>query len=589
MFNNRRTLSAIFSLVMLISQPTSAASLVNAQASAGTMAAAEAEDYTTGKTKITQILSDENLGVAAYNKAHIHYAETQNLAKDLQVNEIANFFGCKTEIGRTFIAQTLSCPVKAEDKETVLLARQQAIRTLVENAALREEVGKLLEQAKHEEQDVIKLMSEFFKGKTCPDLAKLEIVKKQYPAMYPLSEFMIMNPTGKAVGTALNTISLLSMAALTGYCAKSAYTLSQAGQPYGFQAGLAAYYGLFLAYVGYEVNKDYSTAAEKRQKMHALNQLIAIAQHCETLCTHNGIKTQFNMSNTHDAQSAELVKQLQHARYAHKNTVFFNTALVHTFLYRLYQQEKHLAHVFACIAEMDAYHAIATKIVESQNSNNRFCFAIFVDAKKPRVITNDFWNVLVKNAVTSNLTEDRHIILTGPNAGGKTTTIRALLQNIVLGQSFGVAAAQHFEFTMFDVIHSYLNISDDLINGLSLFASEVKRAQDILQKMKSLEQKTKFFFALDELFTGTVAEDGEACAYNFVKKIAEFDGVQFVYATHFNKLKELGNDSALCVNYKVDAPTKNAEGKLVYPYTLSQGANEARVALDLAREANLFA
>ncbi len=33
---------------------------------------------------------------------------------------------------------------------------------------------------------------------------------------------------------------------------------------------------------------------------------------------------------------------------------------------------------------------------------------------------------------------------------------------------------------------------------------------------------------------------------------------------------------------------KNAENKLVYPYTLSKGANQSNVALDMAREANLF-
>ena len=190
--------------------------------------------------------------------------------------------------------------------------------------------------------------------------------------------------------------------------------------------------------------------------------------------------------------------------------------------------------------------------------------------------------------LSNNISESKHVILTGPNAGGKTTAIRALLQNIVLAQSFGVAAAEKWRMTMFDVIHSYLNISDDISQGLSLFASEVKRAQDILQRIKSLEPNKKFFFALDELFTGTVAEDGETCAYEFVKRISQFGGVQFIYATHFNKLKELGKDNAFCINYKVDAPTKNDEGKLVYPYTLSQGANESRVALDLAREANLF-
>ena len=141
---------------------------------------------------------------------------------------------------------------------------------------------------------------------------------------------------------------------------------------------------------------------------------------------------------------------------------------------------------------------------------------------------------------------------------------------------------------MFDAIHSYLNISDDLLNGLSLFASEIKRAKDLLESIKNLDTNKKFFFALDELFTGTVSEDGEVCAYEFVNKISTFERVQFIYATHFEKLKELANKNNRCINYKVNAPTKDDNGALVYPYTLSQGANDSRVAITLAQQAGLF-
>ncbi len=97
------------------------------------------------------------------------------------------------------------------------------------------------------------------------------------------------------------------------------------------------------------------------------------------------------------------------------------------------------------------------------------------------------------------------------------------------------------------------------------------------------------FFALDELFTGTAAQEGEKCAYEFIKKIASYDQVLSIYATHFNLLKNLGKNNAALINYKVNAPIKNCDGRLVYPYTLSIGASDICVALDMARQANLFA
>jgi len=553
--------------------------------------AEEVENYDSGKTRVVNIMSNQDTGVSAYNKQNVTYTQTQNLDKDLNVEAIASYFGCKTLMGHSFLAQTLNCPVSPEDKKATHVRRQQAIRKLVENPSLKKEVEEFLEQAKNHEQEVIQLMSEFFIGKTCPELKQLEELKKQHPWIYPFSKFMIMNPIPKTLTTFENNFIVMPGAiGLTGFYGYSAYLLSKMGSPfYKGTALMSGYVGLIAGFIGYENYKDYSHACEKRTKMHALHQLILIAEKIEKLNKQHGLNNQFNMSAVTDSNAQEIIEGLKSSRYKDKNCKVFLTSLVHTFLYKVYQQEKHLAQVFACIAEMDAYNAIATKMLASQNGNNEFCFATFIEDEKPIIKAIASWNVLVENAVASSLTEDKHIILTGPNAGGKTTTIRAILQNIILAQTFGVAAAQKFEVTMFDEIYSYLNISDDLINGLSLFKSEVKRAQEILEKVKTLASKKKFFFALDELFTGTVAEDGEKCAYEFIKRISEFDRVLFIYATHFHKLKELGKNNPRCINYKVDAPTKNSNGKLVYPFTLSQGANESNVALDIAKEANLFA
>lgn len=542
-----------------------------------------------GKQRIMGIMSNPETGIAAYNKKHMHYAETQNLGSDLNIPEIAKFFGCKTLVGEAFLIETLSAPLSPCDRDTVLRDRQHAIRVLVENPELKKKVETLLNEAHQYEQDVIALFSERFIGKTCPELPQLELIKKQNPGVYPLFQFFHTNPTGNIIGTAYNAAALgFSVYGLKIF-GRLTYAFAKMNLPYGRLAVMTAQMGLVGGISSYKLYKNYVAAAQKRAKLHALSQMVTIAESFEQLCMKYGIKSQFNLSTVKDPQGIALVKGLKCSRYQDKDAWVFAEPLVHPFLYKVYQQEKCLAEVFACIAELDTYHAIATKMLEAKNSKDKFCFVNFIDQEKPCVKTQGFWNVLVKDAVPSDLCESKHIILTGPNAGGKTTAIRALLQNIILGQSYGVAAATTFEFTMFDVIHSYLNISDDISKKLSLFASEVKRAQDILQVIKSLESHKKYFFALDELFTGTVAEDGEKCAYEFVKRIAEFPGVQFVYATHFNKLKELGNNSSACANYKVDAPTKNAAGKLVYPYTLSKGANQSNVALDLAREANLFA
>jgi thymidine kinase len=550
----------------------------------------QGEDFVSGRERIIGIMSNPETGIATHTKKNGIYAQTRNLKEDLNIPAIAEFFGCKTVIGNVFLEETLACPLAPEAGD-ILRRRQTIIKMLVENNALKTIVENLLEQASAHEQEVIQLFSDFFMGKTCPELKQLALIKEQSPWVYPFLRFMHMNPSVKIGSELMSVLGTVGGGYVTSL-------LARASQLY-WKAGVnqtAAELGLYTAYMmiatgvsSYNLYWEYSTAFKKRNKMHSLHQLIAIAEQLEELTTAFGLVPQFKASEITDITGISLIKQLKQSRYKDKNSYLFAVPFVHTFLYELYQQDKYLAEIFACIAEMDAYNALATKMMQGCASSHHFCFATFIEQEKPYIHAEEFWNVLVKDAVTNSIAEDKNILLTGPNAGGKTTTIRAILQNIMLAQTFGIAAGRSFELTPFDVIHSYLNISDDLINGLSLFASEVKRAQEIVQHIKELNGNQKFFFALDELFTGTVAEDGETCAYEFMKRIIGFDHIQFIYATHFNKLKELGNENPRCINYKVDAPHKNEEGKLVYPYTLSHGANETNVALELAREAQLFA
>ena len=547
------------------------------------------ENYDTGKNKITQIIKNSNTSTTNRYRNNEHFAEAENLENDLNLGEVADFMGCKTLIGRTFMQETLAHPLNTQAKTNLLTARQKAIKTLVDNPELKATVEQLLEQAKEAEQEVIKLMSDYFKGRTCPELAQLEALKTSNPWIYSVNNYLLSTPVPKTIGLLLSTAGFIGGGALTAFCGINAYQAVQLGANAATPIAAGIYYALVTGVSGYANYKDYTAAMEKREKMHGLYTLIKVAEQIDALYVQHDIKAQFSIQDIQDTDGRTLINKLKNPRYKHKKSYFFLTPLVHTLLYRLYEEDHHLSNIFTAIAELDAYNALASKIIASPYSDNKFCFVNFLDNPKPEVQAKGFWNVLVPGAVVNDISESKHVLLTGPNKGGKSTSIKAILQNIVMGQSFGIAAAEQFDFTMFDVVHSYLNVSDDLINGLSLFASELKRAQDILAMIKSLQSgDRKFFFALDELFTGTAAEDGEVCAYEFVKKIATFDNIMFIYATHFGKLKVLGEENIGCINYKVDAPVKNEFGILTYPFTISQGASNVNVAIDLARESGLF-
>lgn len=550
-----------------------------------------------GQERIAHIMSSIKHDVVPGKSEPISYVQVSNIDKDLNVQEITNFFAPKTVMGHSFLLKSLEQPISPIDQSGIVELRKNAVTELVDNPQLKKQVEAILEDVAQQEQVVIELMSNTFMNKTCPEIEGLKKMKEEKWMTYPLINFMVTNRAYKTYDMVASTVMIpmwwLS-AGMLGYAGynedfhdilveSSGVNISTAQC-----VGNSAYAALLASLMTYGFYDQLVKAGEKRARMHALNRLIHAAESIEQLSHDYNITSQFKMSLVTDVHGVAVVDALKASRYDNEIDYCFDVPAVNSFLYKLYENNMQLGQIFASLAEMDVYNAIATKILEAQTTDRKFCFAQTIASNKPQVSSIGFWNVLVPHAVINSMDLSKHVILTGPNAGGKTTSIRANLQNIVLAQTYGIAAAQEFVYTPFDVILSYLNISDDLINGYSLFASEIKRAKDLLEIIRALTPGQKLFFALDELFTGTAAEQGETCAYEFIKKTSGFDQILFVYATHFNKLKELGNQNIGLTNYKVDAPIKNDTGKLVYPFTLSLGASNVNIALDMAREANLF-
>ena len=528
-------------------------------------------------------ISKANLVELINGKDGAIYAEIKKdvLAKDLNTQAIVDYFDCKTIAGKHFFNEAILRPIGSQSHCNTVANRQKITRALVNNPALKAEVDALVLEMAKQEKLVIELFSDSFKAASCPENEQLEMLRTSKSPFYGMFKFANVNPVGRLYSTGYQffNIAILSATA-AGKVSNPIKMMGLDDRPW------RAYCGAIAAFTSYQAIKDYNAAFKKRARIHALSKLINIAEKFEDLCVEYGLRAQFRLSSISDA-GQELVDRIQTPRYKQEKLYLFMTPRVHTFMYDLYEKEGCLSEIFSCLAELDVYNAIATKIIASQSTANKICFTKFIDSAKPSIKAIGFWNVLVPNAVPNTIEDfSTSIVFSGANAGGKTTTVRSIFQNILLSQTFGIAAAYQFELTSFDLIYTYLNISDDLINGLSLFASEVKRAQEVLEKSRNIGANGKLIFALDELFTGTGSEQGEECASQFVDKLStEFDTVLFVYPTHFNKLKANTN----CAHYKVDTPVKLADGSLKYPFTISKGASYDNVAMAIAQNAGLFA
>jgi hypothetical protein len=84
-----------------------------------------------------------------------------------------------------------------------------------------------------------------------------------------------------------------------------------------------------------------------------------------------------------------------------------------------------------------------------------------------------------KDHVKNDTLFDKNMIITGPNAAGKTTMIKSTLINILMSQQVGFGFYGECHIQPYSHIHSYLNIPDTSGRD-SLFQAESRRCRDIL-------------------------------------------------------------------------------------------------------------
>lgn len=127
--------------------------------------------------------------------------------------------------------------------------------------------------------------------------------------------------------------------------------------------------------------------------------------------------------------------------------------------------------------------------------------------------------------------ERQHALLTGPNRGGKSTALRAVLRNVLLGHTFGVAIGSAATMTTFDWVQSCLRL-EDLPGKASLFEREVAFAS------ASLSRPGRGVVFVDELFHSTNPPDASAASSYYLKKLWSQPLIASMISTHVFELVE---------------------------------------------------
>jgi hypothetical protein len=229
----------------------------------------------------------------------------------------------------------------------------------------------------------------------------------------------------------------------------------------------------------------------------------------------------------------------------------------------------------------EAYRATLANIAD-RVSSGAVNYGSFIGEGSTRFVKQVY--PAISGGVANDLSLEKNLIITGPNASGKTTQLKTTAINIIFTQQFGVGFYEACDLAPYTHIHSYLNIPDTSGRD-SLFQAEARRCKEIIDVIdaETASSGSRHFCIFDELFSGTNAEEATSASYGFLKYIQKHENVDFILTTHFVKLckKVKKNQGAglRIANYKMDAELRpDTLNGIHFTYKLVGGISKIKAA-----------
>lgn len=150
--------------------------------------------------------------------------------------------------------------------------------------------------------------------------------------------------------------------------------------------------------------------------------------------------------------------------------------------------------------------------------------------------------------------DKRIIVISGPNAGGKSITLKTVgLLQVMLQSGLLISAEPQSEMCFFKRILTDIGDNQSIENHLSTYSYRLKKMKQFLKKCDN-----KTLFLIDEFGTGSDPELGGALAEIFLEVFYERDAFGII-TTHYTNLKLLANELPNAINANMQFDNKSLE------------------------------
>ena len=321
-------------------------------------------------------------------------------------------------------------------------------------------------------------------------------------------------------------------------------------------------------YNSYEISSNTLDICNKvYHKLHTIKELVNYAEKLQEICKLN--------NNTYSLSVCKNIIQ----DFSFSNSTIHYGKMLHIFHHVLINKNAFI-NCLHIIGNVDCY----ISIIKLKNKYN-YSYCQYIKNNTPIISAKHIYHpsfeendTIIKNNIKiGNKKRTQNIIITGANAGGKSTFIKSVAISILLSQTFTITPCSQFKITPFSIINTYLNIPDDKCRN-SLFQAELNRTIEHIQKVKSLKPSLHSLIIMDEIFSSTNPDDAVTGAYTLMNVLSQFNNNITIFTTHFKKLTQLSETKPF-INYYF--PIKKVKDKIVFLYKLKKGISTDSIANEL--------
>ncbi|NLN83474.1 MAG: DNA mismatch repair protein MutS [Firmicutes bacterium] len=188
----------------------------------------------------------------------------------------------------------------------------------------------------------------------------------------------------------------------------------------------------------------------------------------------------------------------------------------------------------------------------------------------------------IANDLLLDMTEQRVLILTGPNMAGKSTYLRMSALIVLMAQMGSYVPAASAEIGLVDRIFTRVGSGDDLAGGQSTFMVEMNELSQILAAASD-----RSLLILDEIGRGTSTFDGMSIARASLEYIQnpKVLGARTLFATHYHELTDLEDHLDGVKNYSVAVRGRGED--IIFLHRIVPGGVDKSYGIEVARLAGL--